>query len=413
MGRHALRRGQRTQTTWETRTPDERDWMAARSRPTGWRPPRGTQWRARCRLALAAGTKRVTAQGSTKTDADEALTERVAQMLRDDGVGGRKATLGELVADALDEIVEGRTNPPMSQRTRTTYASIHRLWMADADVSRTRIDELTTGDLRREVARLHDAGATSSLRAIRALWTHGIDRALADGLIETNPVRDLGTLPKLTGQKIYKNEHPRPKRNSLTDAECQTLLDTAYARKRTRDSGIADLIAVEMVTGLRISEINSIRWKDIDLDGDPPTLTVNGKLVVNTDGEHVFEEITKSRLSHRTIPLDESAVEILRRRWDAGVHSPYVFPTTTGKPRRDDSLNKAIRRLLDAAGLPWAITHTLRRTVENRLLKSGVPEIDVERFMGHTGEVSRAAYVDRSHVPLSALPALGLKQSDQ
>lgn len=412
MGRHALRRGQRTQTTWETRTPDERDWMAARSRPTGWRPPRDTQWRARCRLALAAGTQRVTAQAETKTGADDALTKRVAAMLRDDGVGGRTATLGELVEDALSEIVEGRTNPPKAHRTRTHYDSIHKLWMADAEVGRTRIDELTTGDLRREVARLHEAGATSSLRGIRALWTHAIGRALADGLIETSPVRDLGTLPKKTGQKVYKNKHSRTKRNTLTEDECQAILDTAYTRKRTRDSGIADLIAVEMVTGLRISEINSIRWTDLDLDADTPTLTVNGKLVVDTEGRHVFEETTKSDLSHRTIPLDESAVDVRRRRREAGVHSPYVFPTT-GNPRRDDSLNKAVRVLLDAAGVPWATMHTIRRTVENRLLRSGIPTTDVERVMGHTDAVSRAAYADRSHVPLSALPALGLKQSDQ
>lgn len=413
MSRPARRRGQRTQTTWETRTPDDRDWVAVSSRPTGRRPPRGTQWRAKCRLGLATGTKRVTAQGDTKTAADEALTERVAAMLRDDGVGGRKVTLGDLVEDALAEIVGGRTNPPMAHRTRTHYASIHRLWMTEADISRIRIDELTTGDLRREVKRLHDAGATSSLRAIRSLWQHAIGRALADGLIETNVVRDLGTLPKLSGQKVYKNEHPRTKRNTLTEDECQAILDTAYARKRTRDSGIADLIAVEMVTGLRISEINSIRWKDLALDADPPTLTVNGKLVVNTDGHHVFEETTKSDLSHRTIPLTESAVEVLRRRWEAGVHSTYVFPTTTGNPRRDDSLNKAVRVLLDAAGVPWATMHTIRRTVENRLLRSGIPTVDVERVMGHTQAVSHAAYADRSHVPVAALSALSLEHSDQ
>ena len=45
---------------------------------------------------------------------------------------------------------------------------------------------------------------------------------------------------------------------------------------------MADIIDLMLATGCRIGEILALRWSDLDLDGDLPTLTVSGTIKTET-----------------------------------------------------------------------------------------------------------------------------------
>ena len=61
-----------------------------------------------------------------------------------------------------------------------------------------------------------------------------------------------------------------------------------------------------------------------------------------------------------------------------------VFPTATGRPRRNGNQHTAWKRLLKRAGLPTSTKfHDLRHSAATLALAHGVPLFDVSRMLGH------------------------------
>lgn len=421
MARPALRRGEHTAATYEVREPDGR-WRAVAQMPTGYKPPRGSTWRARASYRAPARTQRVSAQGRTKGLAEQALLAKIEGLRKTDGHGGTADTLGDRIDAHIKDVLAGRVPRIRAQRSRTAYASMARVWClpggkGDSQTAGIRIDELTPGDLNRETVRISEAGGRSQLRHIRAIWRAAVQRAVDDGVINSNPVRDMAPLPQTDRDKprTYKNKSPRGRNDVLTDEEMSHLLEVAYRDPKRRKSGLADLVALVAAIGLRIGEANSVRWGDLDLDGSPPTLSVTGK-IVRVPGEGLkWEGFAKTAASTRTIPLPDQTAAMLKRRRAAmkklgdeatEAEQVYVFPSTTRTMHDPDNRISRIRKLLDDVGLPTATNHTIRRTVENRLLRAGTHPLDIERIMGHNSATAMAAYWDRQSVPVRALPGL-------
>src|SRR5699024_11107110 len=130
----------------------------------------------------------------------------------------------------------------------------------------------------REAQRLHKKGATSQLRHWRALLNAAVQRAVDDGTLDRNPVRDMAALPKPAKkhERVYKNNSVRTRNDILTDNQVDRLLRTAYGDPGARSSGLADLLSLNASIGLRLGEAVSIRWQDLDLDAEVPTLSVVG-----------------------------------------------------------------------------------------------------------------------------------------
>lgn len=421
MPRHALRRGEATPTRLDVREPGGK-WVALSSMPSGYRAPRGTTWRARARIRIGASAQpvRVSAEGETRVAAERYLAARLDQYRHDDGrTTATTDTVGERVAAYMEDVEAGDVSAVSAERSRTTYRSIAKNHVAGGKIAGVRVTELSPADLNREAQRLHNKGATTQLRHWRALLNAAVQRAVDDGTLDRNPVRDMATLPKSAKkhERVYKNGSVRTRNDILTDDQVDRLLRTAHDDKRTRESGLADLLSLNAAIGLRLGEAVSIRWQDVDLDAEVPTLSVAGKLVRIKDRGLQWEDFVKSDLSVRTIPLPADTVDMLRARFRAvaerklsgeatEAESKFLFPSSTRSTPDPDNVNKRVRKVFDVAGLPTATNHTLRRTVENKLVRAGVSPIDVERVMGHTQSVSHASYWDRSSVPTAALSGL-------
>jgi len=82
-------------------------------------------------------------------------------------------------------------------------------------------------------------------------------------------------------------------------------------------------------------------------------------------------------------------VHTLRARWQLkGCPSTgYVFHAPLGslEAKRDRrNASRALRRILDGAGHPWAVPHTFRRTVATLLDQRGVPLAQIADYLGHS-----------------------------
>jgi len=109
---------------------------------------------------------------------------------------------------------------------------------------------------------------------------------------------------------------PREKQ-ALTAEQCARL---EAAVKGTR---AYLFVMLGLYAGLRREEICGLRWEDVELEADPPRLTVNHAMRF-AGGRAEFPAPLKSRAAHRTIPLPPNLAEALREA-RAGEESQFVL----------------------------------------------------------------------------------------
>ncbi|MGA7155261.1 MAG: site-specific integrase [Acidobacteriaceae bacterium] len=139
------------------------------------------------------------------------------------------------------------------------------------------------------------------------------------------------------------------------------------------------LVVLAMNTGMRISEILGLRWKDIDFD--QATLTIERSVVGK------YEDEVKTLASASVLPLHELLVQELRA-WQAREQSVngWLFGNIdTGRPYHATSLRKDhLAPAGKKAGIPNLGWHNFRHTYRARLGNSGVaPEVQ-QKLMRHS-----------------------------
>ena len=147
----------------------------------------------------------------------------------------------------------------------------------------------------------------------------------------------------------------------LTEEEVQRL---CKAVKESENPLLEPIISMLLLTGARKSEVLNAKWEDVDLERKRWRIpyTKSGK--------------------PRTVPLSESALEVLRSvpRMEG---SEYIFPSPlTGKPFNSiyNSWNNARKK----AGLEDVKIHSLRHSFASFLVNAGRNLYEVGKLLGHT-----------------------------
>jgi integrase len=127
---------------------------------------------------------------------------------------------------------------------------------------------------------------------------------------------------------------------------------------------LQDLIRFALNTGLRVGEIFSLCWSNVDLE----------KNILN-----VFAPKTQKI---RGIPINAEARKVLEY-WVLGKRNEFVFYNPeTGKPFVD--LKNGFIRACRKAGITGVTWHTLRHTFASRLVDRGVDIVTVKELLGHS-----------------------------
>lgn len=173
----------------------------------------------------------------------------------------------------------------------------------------------------------------------------------------------------------------------LTPEQVHMFLKVAKADR------LEALYVLALSTGMRQGELLALRWRDLDLDLDNPTLQVRGTLQRTTNGLIIAEP--KTARSRRRVALSPTAVAALRAHrlrqlnerlalGSAWEDQDLVFPNTIGKPIEATNLLRAsFSPLLAKAGLPRIRFHGLRHTAATLLLSRGVHPKVVAEMLGH------------------------------
>lgn len=152
------------------------------------------------------------------------------------------------------------------------------------------------------------------------------------------------------------------------------------------------IIHVLFMTGLRLGELLSLTWEDIDFQ--KKTLRVNKNLILRNinsssfrDGERFSISTPKTRSSRRTIGLDDKTLEILGL-WNtnqpeiAKVESNYIFQLD-GDYLHDSWIRYRLYSACDKYGVRRITLHNLRHSHAAYLISLGLDPLQIQRRLGH------------------------------
>lgn len=241
-----------------------------------------------------------------------------------------------------------------------------------------------------EIAANHGAQTGKQARTVMSKYL--IQQLIRDEVIDHNPISgmsiDLGKVKTTTkpegGHALTRDEYA---------AVVQWFLDLDPAegsarRSVTKRRGVRDLTLIQSATGLRIGEVRTLEWTEVQVD-DAGQMTVT-----------VTAEKSKTHKA-RTVPvLDDRVAEvILTRRNETG--GTYVVGAPTDPAKQWDKMNcqRAVAALYKecatATGVELLATsrsHLWRATLNSLMLD--LPEVMRSAFFGHDVEVNRASYTD-------------------
>jgi integrase len=181
-------------------------------------------------------------------------------------------------------------------------------------------------------------------------------------IIGSNPIKGLEPVP-----------HDRPREGrALTDDEVSRLMEHSPQH-------YADIWYALLVTGMRINELASLRFADIDW--------ASGELIIQRG-------IAKNHQARR-IPIDNGLREILDAKREGRAPEERVFVNLRGRPLQRGPVRRAFVRFCERAGIQTLSVdsegheidhvdvHSLRRTFATNLIVGGTDPKTVQELMGH------------------------------
>jgi integrase len=143
----------------------------------------------------------------------------------------------------------------------------------------------------------------------------------------------------------------------------------------------ADVVELAVYTGLRRSELSRLRWRDVSLDADSPTLYVRNTATGKTKSGN-----------ERPVPLVPPALQLLQRLQEARTNEDADAPVLlSGDPRRGpkpicgSTTAEWFKEYAQKAKLDDALTlHSTRKTCGTWLLNAGVDMAVVQHILGHS-----------------------------
>ena len=230
-----------------------------------------------------------------------------------------------------------------------------------------------TGEDARGVANLMGKammGQTSALRRVGITFTDAQEQVMKFGneqqraamlanIIPDNPVNQLSQQEKV--------KWPESKREYLTIDEVKKLIATPCKRE---DIKAAFLFAC--YCGLRISDVQKLRWKDIVQDGDQWRA-------------NIVMQKTKAPLY---LPLSKQARKWMPERGDAP-DDDTVFHNLP----KEGGTSKCLQEWVESAGINKKVTfHVSRHTFATMMLTLGADLYTVSKLLGHTSVKTTQIY---------------------
>jgi integrase len=304
-----------------------------------------------------------------------ANARKAAQRLRSEVVmggdpGAAKAAIkavpvyGELAAMHL-------ADAKLHQRSYDTTEGYMRLHIVQK-WGKVRLTDIDGRAVAHWLAAKRDEGlAPATVIKIKAIFGRSFELGMRWGIAgcDKNPVRGVQSKPLNNARERF-----------LSTEEAKRLLATAA---KSRNSQLASVVGLLLLTGMRVSELLSTRWEN-----------------VKVDQRSLYIPTSKTGRS-RHVPLARAAVAIIERLPHAE-GAVFLFPSPKDPTKHLTTIKHGWQTARDAADLPGLRIHDLRHSAASFMVNSGVDLFAVGKVLGHANVASSARY---SHLAQDTLLA--------
>ncbi len=343
-------------------------------------------FRSRTRIRDRDGIPReVTATGTTKSAAERSLRGKLVDRLPP----SRQAISASTTMATLAEtwIAFLRSEGRIEDTTINEYERVLSNTVLP-ELGGLRLREATTSRPDGFIVGVRPKSANRQRKAKVVLGAM-LDMAVRHDALVINPVRQTARVAR-----------PKTEPKALSVGDLRMVREAVHAwmtrgRPGPRvSSDMADIVDLMLATGARIGEILALRWSDVDLDGERPSLTISGTIKTEPGRGTYRKASPKSDASRRTIVLPPFAVAMLHRRLQSRLPTvDPVFPTRNGTWHQVTNIERRWRRIRKDTGLEWVTPHVFRKTVAT-LISEQVDSETASQQLGHSSSpITREFYI--------------------
>ena len=287
---------------------------------------------------------------SLDTDDFNVAKNRLPSVLAEICGATNSSQAGEMGKAIMEEA--NREDPAIKKTTRHYYQQIAKSLLKIAakqpiDPLATSISRITLGELRALMDIYAASAAATRYNGALALLRRTYDRAIEAGHVSTN----LPLALKRIRPKKLKMDLP-------TASSFAAVVADIIAQKKSHSKATAMAVEFLAYTGLRISEAQSLRWRDIKTD----------RLVVRTAKNDDM----------RQVPLIPAALDLLTRMKASPLPTEDDDPVMPIKSPR-----LALENACERMGIDHLRVHDLRHIFATRCIEGQVDLPTVASWLGH------------------------------
>lgn len=216
--------------------------------------------------------------------------------------------------------------------------------------------------------------------------------------------RELSTLRQIYNfakrRNQYYGENPVSISRLLPEENIKERILTGVEEDKLLSSSneyLKPIIVSALQTGMRKSEILTLKWSDVDL---------NNRIIT------ISQTNTKNK-KMRKVPINSVLRTLLYEQKLKSGTSEYVFLSQNGSPYKFHyCLNNAFRSACKKAGITGFRFHDLRHTAATRMVEAGASIVAVSKILGHSDIKITMRYSHPENSLVQALELLANKNLD-
>ena len=223
------------------------------------------------------------------------------------------------------------------------------------------LNKIKVSDIKQWQSNLLKVVSPRRVRNIRATLSTILKDAMADEIIEKNPLSLVKTV------KVKKTEI-----TPFTMNDMKLILENSQGQDR-------NFFALAFMTGMRSGEMVGLKWSDIDFLKFEIKILRSRKMGV--DGN------TKTLSSNRVIDILDSLVQYLKDQYIlTGKRSSYVFLNKFNEPLYDIKRirENGWKKTLKACKLEYRTIYQTRHSFATMMLENGEDILWLSNMLGHT-----------------------------
>ncbi len=351
----------------------------------------------------------------TEKEANKEREKTIAELYNGTFVVYAKVNVSDFMIFWLETDLKKRTD---SYETYYGYCGIVKNHIIPI-LGKKKMMDVTRGDVQKLFNTKADY-SRSIAELVKTIMNVSFRYAVTNKVIQASPVDGIG-LPKAEKpqQKTGFRTRNIDTQKILTMEQIQVLLE------KSKDTPIHMQVMFNVLRGLRRSEINGVKYSDVDYINH--TLKVERQLgrVHNTAKEDFApktftkQEVgLKTKSSYREIPIPDYVFDAIlkkrqvyeknrNRRKEEFQDLDYICCSTYGRARSKGFHCRYYKQLLAESGLPNIRWHDLRSTYCTLLLKEAFNPKAVSKLMGHAKEIIiMDVYADNRGIIADGVPEI-------